>query len=327
MKSLLTKFVAVALISLFLLSFSAYCENVDYIKTNHNMEVKDPLVKDVFKMYHQLHRCNGNRIDGLLDKNIVWKYEGVVGAVPFAGTYMGKEGVKKFWRTYFNSVIPLRFEFRYYLHEGNIVHVHWTEEGIAKRTGKRYVMETVQRWEFNDKGELTKFRWYNDTFAMYQAFQPNTDPQLSIARNTADYHVNGDGPVEALPVAKKIYSDFSQGNLPGILGSVAEDAVILFAGPQDIDPVGITDFGPQGMLHFLTVLLSNEQFEYLHTFTFTTDGCRVDVEFEEKFTVISTGKLVVMQGLHSFVINSRIQLAKLRSYNDTYIVTWGYCAD
>lgn len=318
---IITLFVVVALL---FLSFSAYCENVNNVMINSTINSKDVQVDNVLKIYEQLYRCDGNRIEGIVDKNIVWIYDGVVGSVPFAGAYKGKEGVKNFWKTYFNSIIPLRLEFRYYLHEGNIVHLHWTEEGIAKQTGKRYIMETAQRWEFNDKGELVKFRWYNDTFAMYHAFQPSSNPQLSLAQHREDYHVNGDGPVNALPIVQKLYTHFLQGNLPELLGNVANNAVILFAGPQGIDPVAITDFGPQGMLHFLTTLLSNEQFEYIHLLSFTTDGCRVDVEIEEKFTVYTTGKLVVMPGLHSIVINSRGQVAKLRSYNDTYIVTWGY---
>jgi nucleoside-diphosphate-sugar epimerase len=58
--------------------------------------------------------------------------------------------------------------------------------------------------------------------------------------------------------------------------------------------------------------------------TFTTDGCRVDAEFQEEIVVIPTGKVADCSGLHSIVINSNGQLAKFKSYNDTYSCVIAY---
>lgn len=316
--------ILVMFVSLFCLTFPAYSENVNHITINHPAETKDAVLNNIFKMIPRLHHLDGKGLEGILEKNIIWKYEGVVGAVPFAGIYTGKEGVRKFWRSFFNSVINPKAELRYYLHQGNIVHLHWTEEGIIKSTGKKYLMETIQRWEFNEKGALVKLHWYNDTYALYEAFQPNSNPQLSLAQHPADYHINGNGPVDALPVVQNYYNEYAQGNLAAIINSVVPNFVLILAGPEGLTKIAGTWNGPQELVAFFNVVFTNEQYNAFYPISFTTDGCRVDVEFVEQIVIIETGKVVDCTGLHSFVVNSSGKMAKLRSYNDTYSVAWGY---
>lgn len=314
----------VMFISLFFLSFSVYGENINYISINTPMEAKDDVINNIVKMIPQFENFDGKGLEGIIDKNIVWKYEGVINTVPFAGTFTGKEGVRRFWRTFLNSVTHPKANLRYYLHQGNIVHLHWTEEGIIRSTGKKYIMETVQCWEFNDKGRLVKLRWYNDTYALYQAFQPNSAPQLSLAQHTADYNINGDGPVNALPVVQNYYQSFAQGDLAVIINNSSPSLVFILAGPEGLTKIAGTWYGPQGLASLFNTLFTNERYNVFNLLTFTVDGCRVDVEFEEEIVVIQTGKTAYCTGLHSFVINSNNQLAKFRSYNDSYTCAWGY---
>lgn len=293
---------------------------------NCSIDSKDIGLNNILKLYHHFQTIDGEGlegIEGILDKNIVWKYDGVIDSVPFAGTFMGKKGVKKFWRNYFGAVIIQKAQLRYYLHDKNIIHLHWTDEGIVKATGKRYVMETMQRLEFNDEGKLVKFRWYNDTFALYQAFQPNTDPQLSMADHPADYNINGDGPIDALPAVQQFYQYFLTGDLQSLLPNISLNNVFIIAAPESIVPHAGTRYGTQGIIDFFTILSTTQQFIGYNLLTFTTDGCRVDVEFNEELLVYATGKFVKNEGVHSIVVNSNGQLAKFRSYNDTYINAWG----
>lgn len=310
--------------SLFFLSFSAYGENVNNITVNCATDTKDVVINSIFQMIPRFQGGNEKELESIIDKNILWKYEGVIGTVPFAGAYAGKEGVKRFWKTFLSSVINPRAKLRYYLHQGNIVHLHWTEEGIIKSTGKKYIMETVQRWEFNNKGKLVKLRWYNDTYALYQAFQFGTNPQFSLAQHPADYNINGDGPVEALPIVQNYYQAFAQGNLAAIINNSTPNLVFIIAGPEGLTQIAGTWLGPQGLTACFNALFTNEQYNFFNLLTFTTDGCRVDVEFEEEIVIIETGKIANCTGLHSFVINSSGKMAKFRSYNDTYNCAQGY---
>jgi hypothetical protein len=202
----------------------------------------------------------------------------------------------------------------------------WTEEGLVKSTGKKYIVENVQCWEFNEKGALVKFRWYT-TFAMFEAFQFRTDRQWSLAQHMEDYNVNGNGPVDtemARSVIQGIYNNFMKGDIPSIINVIGPNNVLLFAGPQSIDPVAMVTYGPEGMMTWFNALFSNTEYMDFKVFTYIADGCRVDVEFEETFYAPKTGKIMTMQGLHSWVVNPDGKTAKIRSYNATYIITWVY---
>jgi ketosteroid isomerase-like protein len=309
---------------LFVASFSAYGGNVNHITVSPGIELKDTLATKILSAFNQIQTNDGSCTGGIITKNTILKYEGTPNTIPFAGTYIGKAGIVKFWLLFFNSVNCPKAELRYYLRQGNIVHLHWTEEGIIRSTGKRYIMETVQRWEFNDRGELVRLRWYNDSYALYQAFQLNTNPQLSLAQHTADYNITGNGPVDALPIVQNYYAQFAQGNLAAILNGVTPNFALILAGPEGLTKIAGTWIGPEGMAQFFNALFTAETYNSFFPVSFTTDGSRVDVEFQEQIVVLETGKIVDCAGLHSFVITSSGRLAKLRSYNDTYIVAWGY---
>ena len=318
--------IAVIFVSIIFFSFSICSANVDNV-TSCSIGSKDAIVTDVIGMFQQFHKNQNNQFEGIVDKDVIWKYEGVVGAVPFAGTYNGKEGVKRFWRSYLNSVLVTKFELSYYLHQGNIIHLHWIEEGIVKSTGKRYAMETLQRLEFNDKGKLIKLRWYNDTYALYQAFQPHTDPQLSIALHPADYNIKGDGPVDALTAVQNYCGEFLTGNLQPIINNTPANFVLILAGPENLTKIAGTRFGPQGLFDFFNTVFTYEKYNAFNLINFTTDGCKVDAEFHEEIVILDTGKVVDCDGVWTFVVNSNGQMAKFRSYNDTYSVAWGYIQD
>ena len=259
MKFIKRIFIIILIASLWV-SFSAYGENVNHILVNYTLKPADTFVSQILSSFNQIQINNKTQITHFITKNTILKYEGPPNAVPFAGTFTGKEGIVKFWLLFFNSVSYPRAELRYFLHQGNIVHLHWTEEGIIKSTGKKYIMETMQRWEFNDKGELVKLRWYNDSYALYQAFQPNTDPQLSLAQHTADYNISGDGPVDALPIVQNYYSQFAQGNLAAILNGVTPNFALILAGPEDLTKIAGTWIGPEGMAQFFNVLFTSETY-------------------------------------------------------------------
>lgn len=327
---LLKQIVLVLLVSLFLFSFSVFSENQNPISFNYEVNSRNIQLNKILKLYNHFQTIDGisiGSIEGILDKNITWKYEGVIDTVPFAGTFIGVKGVTQFWRKYFNSLNVQKAQLRYYLQNKNILHLHWTDEGIVRSTGKRYLMETIQRWEFNEEGKVVKFRWYNDTFALYHAFRPGSDPQLSIAAHPADYNINGDGPIDALPVVQQFYNDFLSGNIPALFSNVSPNFVFIIAAPESIVPHAGTRYGPEGVLDFFNALFPNQQFLQLNLLTFTSDGCRVDVEFQEELLVYATGKLVKNEGVHSILVYTNGQLAKLRSYNDTYINAWGCIND
>jgi ketosteroid isomerase-like protein len=317
----------------FSLNFCAYGENASNGIVNGAVESKDLTVNKIVAIYQQQlqnkdkTKIVADTLKEILDNSIVWKYDGVAGVVPFAGTFSKRAGVEAFWKKYFAAVIPQKMDLRYYAHQGNVLHLHWTEQGVVKSTKKKYVVDNVHCWELNDKGALIKFRAYTDTFAMFEAFQLRTDKQWSLAQHTEDYNVNGDGPVDtqmAKSVIEGIYNNFMKGDMPSIMNVIGPNNVLIFAGPQSIDPVAMVTYGPAGMQTWFNALFSNTEYIGFKVFAYTAEGPRVDIEFEETFYAVKTGKIVTMQGLHSWVVNSDGKTAKIRSYNNTYDITWVY---
>ncbi|MCL6589850.1 MAG: nuclear transport factor 2 family protein [Firmicutes bacterium] len=301
--------------------------NADNIIITQALKSKDSAAKTIAKIFQRLQKNDLNCLEGIVAKDIVWKYEGVEGAVPFAGTFYGKESVKKFWRTYLNSVTVINVTLRYFVHAGAVLDLHWTEEGISKPTGKKYIMETVQRWEFNDKGQVQKVRWYNDPFAMYHAFQPNTSQQFSLAQHPADYNITGDGPIEGLPIIKNLFADYLKGDLQAVLSYLDDNVVYILAGPQSFTPFAGTWLGSTKFIEAVTIFLTTCRYETIEFYNFVGDGCIVDVEFVDTVLVYSTGKIVPCSGLHSFILNSKGKIVKFRSYNHTYNMVQGYLND
>lgn len=322
----LQKQIIVALfVALFFFSFTAHGEIINTVMINGALNTNDAFVDNVLKIYEQLPNCDGTRIEAILDNNVVWEYKGPLGAVPFAGIYQGREGVKSFWRTFFSSVNNPRAELRYSLHDKNVVDLHWIEEGFAKSTGKRYLMETVQRWEFNDMGKLVKFKWYNDTFAMYHAFQPNTDPSLSLAPHPADYHIIGANSINGKPMIEEMYNlYYLKGDLNTVFTYLDSNVIYTLAGPQSITPyagtyIGLTEFQNAVITFWQTSYYVNISF-----YNFIGEGCKVDAEFVDDVLIYSTGKVVPCSGMHSIILNSQGKIVKFRSYNDSYSLACGF---
>ncbi|MCL6589851.1 MAG: nuclear transport factor 2 family protein [Firmicutes bacterium] len=296
----------------------------DVIQINHILDTNNDILKRISKIYRQFHKNQVKSLNKIVSNDITWNYEGVKDVVPFTGTYQGKTGVKDFWKTYLTTLNFTKINLRYYVHDGNIVHLHWTEEGIVKSTNKQFVMETVQRWEFNDQGEILKFRWYNDTFAMYHAFQPDTDPKFSLASHPADYNITGDSAINGLPIIEKLYADYLNGDMQKVLGYLDDDVVYILAGPENLTPFAGTWLGSAKFIEAVTTFLSTAKYETIEFKNFTGHGSIVDAEFVDTVLVYETGKIVPCSGLHSFIINSQGKIIKFRSYNDTYNMVQGY---
>jgi len=325
--------IVVVLVVTFFLGIITHAESPSSAIVGGAVNSQDALVKKLVGIYQDQLQNNDKTViiaaslKAILDGKVIWKYDGVTGVVPFAGTFAKPVGVEAFWKKYGEAVTVQKMDLRYAVRHGNVVNLHWTEQGVVKLTKKKYIVENVHCWEMNEQGALVKFRCYTDTFAVFQAFQARTGKHWSLAQHIEDYNVNGDGPVDtemARSVIGGIYNNFMKGDMPAILSVIGQDNVLLFAGPQSIDPVAMVTYGPAGMQTWFQALFSNTEYMDFKVFGYTADGCRVDVEFEETFYGVKTGKIVTMQGLHSWVVNQNGKTAKIRSYNNTYDITWVY---
>src|SRR5690606_1263938 len=109
---LLKEILIVMYVTLFLIYLHAYSKYVYCINVNWANKPQHVLARKIHFIFSQLQRFDGQGLGTILNKNFVLKYEGVTNSVPFAGTFTGKEGVRRFWRTFFSSVINPKAQLR-----------------------------------------------------------------------------------------------------------------------------------------------------------------------------------------------------------------------
>ena len=105
----------------------------------------------------------------LQDDDVVYEIMGDP-EIPYAGTYKGKEGVKKFLKKIDDNIEFTRFEPKKFIVEGDDVAVVIDSECIVKSTGKKVQRDLVHLLEIKD-GKATHLRDFFDTHRFAESFK------------------------------------------------------------------------------------------------------------------------------------------------------------
>ena len=136
-----------------------------------NQESNQELVQ---KLYAAFGRGDVGYILDACSANIEWEYVGPT-AVPYGGSYAGKQGVEQFFTRLGQACDIKKFEPRDFVAQGNNVLVVGYEEGIARPTGRSYQTEWVHVFTIQD-GKVVRFREFADSYAVAMAFQGTPMP-------------------------------------------------------------------------------------------------------------------------------------------------------
>ena len=104
----------------------------------------------------------------LLSEDVEWTIAGPP-SVPYAGERRGREGVAEFLKAIGGAVEMERFEPQEFIAQGDKVAVVGFERARLRSTGKAFDNPWVLLFTLRD-GKITRFRSYEDTHAMAQAF-------------------------------------------------------------------------------------------------------------------------------------------------------------
>jgi len=131
---------------------------------------------DAFGAVHNLYAAfaagNLQYILNNVSDNVVWIMAGNTSAVPFAGTYSGKQGVQQF---FINLMSNVGYDAPYtqmssVVDRGRVdVRLYESAYSLADPTKKlrNYVLHSIA---INAEGKITSFRSYNDTYAQQNIF-------------------------------------------------------------------------------------------------------------------------------------------------------------
>jgi ketosteroid isomerase-like protein len=89
---------------------------------------------------------------------------------PFGGRYEGAAGFLQYLGEIAASIEMGPLEMDEWVSDGNVVVARGTEESLVKSTGRKYSMIFVHWLTFNEAGQITNMREYNDTAEMDKGF-------------------------------------------------------------------------------------------------------------------------------------------------------------
>ena len=127
-------------------------------------------VKIVKKLYRAFEQGDLDTITALMDDDIEWVAPGPT-TIPFAGTFRGKEGIRKFFSIAFDTLDVREQKLRGFLISGDQVGVLGYEHMLVKATGREYRSNWLHLYTFAN-GKIHKFEEYVDTAAQAAAFTP-----------------------------------------------------------------------------------------------------------------------------------------------------------
>ena len=116
-------------------------------------------------------RHDFNALLDLLAPDVTWEIPSMP-AVPFAGTWRGREGVLKFFQTVAAAQETVEFAPEAFITEGQTVVVLGNFVNRVMSTGKTARSAWAQVWTAK-AGKLTSMREYVDTLAVSSAYLPD----------------------------------------------------------------------------------------------------------------------------------------------------------
>lgn len=100
--------------------------------------------------------------------------------VPFAGRYHGKAEIAQFFHKLEQAVMPVRFEPKQFIAEGDMVVVTGEASWLARQTGLAYDSPWVHVFTLRD-GKVERFQSYYDTAASERALHVDQPGQAATA--------------------------------------------------------------------------------------------------------------------------------------------------
>lgn len=120
--------------------------------------------------YDAIKRRDINAVLGTLADDVDWKFDGPT-SIPFAGQYIGREAVSKFFSIIRQTVEVQKFCVEQIIVDNETVIVLGNEHFVVTATGKEWATEWVQVFKA-ENGLIARFREYSDTAQISSAYEP-----------------------------------------------------------------------------------------------------------------------------------------------------------
>ncbi|MEP7242721.1 MAG: nuclear transport factor 2 family protein [Gammaproteobacteria bacterium] len=129
---------------------------------------KDPDLKVIETLYAAFEKGDVEAIVALMDDSVEWVAPGPA-IIPFAGTFKGKEGIRRFFTMAVERLEVRDQKVTGFLSKRGLVAALGFEDMLVKSTGKTYRSNWVHLYTLRH-GKIVKFEEFVDTAAQAAAF-------------------------------------------------------------------------------------------------------------------------------------------------------------
>ena len=126
----------------------------------------------VQKVYGAFQRGDVPAIVALVADDVDWRNDEVESReCPWNGNFSGKAGLPGFFEAVGGELDIKVFEVKAMAAAGSSVAVWLRVESTVRKTGRALRNDVVHFWSFNERGQITRYRHFNDTAAELAAWR------------------------------------------------------------------------------------------------------------------------------------------------------------
>ena len=126
----------------------------------------------VLDVYAAFQRGDVAAITALVADDVDWRNDGVESReCPWNGNFSGKANLPGFFKAVGDSLDISVFDVRQTASAEKVVAVNLRIESTVRKNGRALKNDAVHVWNFNDNGQITRYRHFNDTAAELAAWR------------------------------------------------------------------------------------------------------------------------------------------------------------
>jgi hypothetical protein len=126
----------------------------------------------VQEVYAAFQRGDVAAITALVADDVDWRNDGVASReCPWNGDFSGKANLPGFFKAVGESLDISVFDVRKTASAEKVVAVNLRIESTVRKNGRALKNDAMHLWNFNDSGQITRYRHFNDTAAELAAWR------------------------------------------------------------------------------------------------------------------------------------------------------------
>lgn len=126
----------------------------------------------VLDVYAAFQRGDVAAITALVSDDVDWRNDGVASReCPWNGNFSGKANLPGFFKAVGESLDISVFDVPQTASAEKVIAVNLRIESTVRKNGRSLKNDVVHIWNFNDNGQITRYRHFNDTAAELVAWR------------------------------------------------------------------------------------------------------------------------------------------------------------